>query len=49
MFYIDVPMETLHEQLLGKDKLVAQLVLRNDETGSEVLARTDEIAVDLAA
>ena len=49
VFYIDVPMETLHERLLGKDKLVAQLTLRNDETGSENVARTDEIAIDLAA
>lgn len=48
-FYTDVPMYTLNERLLGKDKLVAEVTLRNDETGSQNVARTDEIAVDLAA
>jgi len=49
VFYIDVPMDSLHERLLGKDKLVAELTLTNDETGSQNVARTDEIAIDLAA
>ena len=44
-----VPMDTLHERLLGKDNLVAELRLKNDETGEEYVARTEEIAVDLAA
>jgi hypothetical protein len=48
-FYSDVAMYTLHERLLGKDKLVAEVTLRNDETDSQNVARTDEIAVDLAA
>ena len=48
-FYTDASMYSLHERLLGKDKLVAELTLRNDETGSQNVARTNEIAVDLAA
>ncbi len=43
------PMYMLHERLLGKDKLVAELTLKNDETGQTDTVRTDEIAVDLAA
>jgi len=42
-------MESLHERLIGKDKLVAKLTLTNDETRAEVTARTDTISVDLAA
>jgi hypothetical protein len=43
------PMYSLHERLLGKDKLVAQLSLKNEETSETTKLRTDEIAVDLAA
>ena len=43
------PMLSLHERLLGKDKLVAQLKLTNDETSEVETLRTDEISVDLAA
>ena len=48
-FETSVPMDTLHERLLGKDNLVAELRLKNDETNEEYVARTDEIAVDLVA
>lgn len=43
-----VPMYTLNERLFGKDKLVAQLKLKNDETHEEVVRRTDAIAVDVS-
>lgn len=42
-------MDTLHNRLIGKDKLVAELHLRNQETQAKVTARTETIAVDLAA
>jgi hypothetical protein len=44
-----VPMEFLHERLIGKDKLVAEIKLRNEETGTEEVQRTDVVDVDLAA
>ena len=44
-----VPTDNLHERLIGKDKLVAELILRNDESGAEVTQRTEVIDVDLAA
>lgn len=43
------PMENLHDRLIGKDKLVAQLKLKNEETGAENVERTEIVAVDLAA
>ena len=43
------PMYLLHDRLIGKDKLVAQLKLKNEETGAENVQRTEVIAVDLAA
>lgn len=49
VFETSVPMYQLHERLLGKDKLVAELSLRNEETGDEEDLRTDDISVDLAA
>jgi hypothetical protein len=42
-------MDALHERLIGKDKLVAKLTLTNQETHADVSARTEVIAVDLAA
>jgi hypothetical protein len=42
-------MDSLHERLIGKDKLVAKLTLTNDETKVDVTARTETIGVDLAA
>ena len=44
-----VSMDSLHDRLIGKDKLVAELRLKNDETGAEDVRRTEELAVDLAA
>ena len=49
LFETTVDMDSLHERVLGKDNLVAELRLKNQETGTEDVARTDEIAVDLAA
>ncbi len=43
------PMYRLHDRLIGKDKLVAQLKLKNEETGAENVERTEIVAVDLAA
>jgi len=44
-----VPTDSLHDRLIGKDKLVAELRLKNEETGAEDVKRTEELAVDLAA
>jgi hypothetical protein len=49
VFGSDEYMDTLHERLIGKDKLVAKLTLTNQETHADVSARTEVIAVDLAA
>jgi hypothetical protein len=43
------PMEMLHDRLLGKDQLLAELKLKNEETGTEDVLRTDTIGVDLVA
>jgi hypothetical protein len=42
-------MDSMHERLIGKDKLVAKLTLTNQETQEAVKAQTEVIAVDLAA
>ena len=42
-------MESLHDRLIGKDKLVAKLTLTNQETHADVSVRTETLAVDLAA
>jgi hypothetical protein len=42
-------MEFLHDRLIGKDKLVAELRLKNEETAAEDVLRTDTIAIELAA
>jgi hypothetical protein len=42
-------MDSMHERLIGKDKLVAKLTLTNGETQEAVTAQTEVIAVDLAA
>ena len=49
VFETTVPMFSLNERLFGKDILVAELKLRNEETGEEVVTRTEEIKIDLAA
>jgi hypothetical protein len=42
-------MDSMHERLIGKDKLIAKLVLTNQESHEAVRAQTEVIAVDLAA
>ncbi len=43
-------MNDLHgPRLLGKDRLVAEVTLRNQETGEEKTARSDMVPVDLGA
>ena len=49
VFETTVPMFTLNERVFGKDILIAELKLKNEETGEEVVERTGEIKVDLAA
>ena len=49
VFDSDEYMDALHERLIGKDKLLAKLTLTNQETHADVSARTEVIAVDLAA
>ena len=44
-----VAMTDLNEHVFGKDKLVAELKLKNEETGSELVKRSEVIAIDLAA
>ena len=48
VFDTNAPMYTMNERLFGKDKLVAQLKLKNEETHEEVVQRTEQVAVDLA-
>jgi len=49
VFDTNVPMTDLNERLFGKDTLVAELTLKNEETGEQVVERTEEVSVDLAA
>ena len=49
MFDTTATMDNLHERLIGKDKLVAQLKLKDEETDEQEVKRTEVIAVDLAA
>ena len=44
-----VPMDNLHERLIGKDKLLAEIKLKDYESGADVTQRTEVIDVDLAA
>src|SRR6476661_6017978 len=41
VFNTDRPMADLHRHFLSNDQLQAEVKLRNDETGAEVVARTD--------
>ena len=43
------PTYQLHDRLIGKDKLFAELKLKNEETGAEDVKRTEILAIDLAA
>ena len=47
VFNTDRPMTDLHTHFLTNDQLQPEVKLRNDETGEEVVARTDFVAVDL--
>ena len=47
VFNTDRPTTDLHTHFLSNDQLQAEVKLRNDETGEEVVARTDFVAVDL--
>ena len=42
-------MDNLHERMIGKDKLLAEIKLKDEETGAEVVQRSEVIDVDLAA
>ena len=44
-----VAMSALREHDFGKDKLVAELKLQDEETGAWVVARSKVVAIDLAA
>jgi hypothetical protein len=44
-----VPMDHLHKRLIGRDRLLAEIKLKNDETGAEVTQRSQVIDIDLAA
>jgi hypothetical protein len=41
-------MSGLHEYVFGKDPLMAQLVLTNPESGAQLIAHSDVVAVNLA-
>ena len=47
VFNTDRPMTDLHTHFLSNDQLQAEVKLRNNETGEEVVGRTDFVAVDL--
>jgi len=49
VFDTNVSIALLNEHVFGKDTLVAELTLNNDETGEQVVERTEEISIDLAA
>ncbi|SRR6266699_856864 len=49
VFNTDRPMSDLHTHFLSKDSLEAELVLRNQETGQDVVSRTDVVSIDLTA
>ena len=48
-FETNAAMSDLHWYVFGKDTLVAQLTLRNEETGIETVNHSDVMRVDLAA
>jgi hypothetical protein len=48
-FETDAAMSDVHWYVFGKDTLVAQLTLKNEETGAEAVKHNDVIRVDLAA
>ncbi|SRR6266566_7261028 len=44
----EAAMRVLHRFIFGKDSLVAELTLRNEETGVATISRSDVVRVDLA-
>ena len=49
VFDANVRMGDLHERLIGRDRLRANLTLKNEETDATITRRTEVVAVDLAA
>ena len=49
VFETNVSMAAMNEHIFGKDTLVAELTLKNEETGEQVVERSEEIKIDLAA
>jgi len=49
VFNADRAADDLRRHLIDKDKLAAELKLRNEETGAEVVTRTELVEVDLTA
>jgi hypothetical protein len=45
----EAAMHVLHRFVFGKDSLVAELTLRNQETGEETIERSSVLRVNLAA
>ncbi len=48
-FETNAAMSDLHWYVFGKDTLVAQLTVRNEETGVETVKRSDVLQADLTA
>jgi hypothetical protein len=47
VFETHTPMHDLHVYVFGKDTLLAEVTLTNEETGAEVAARSRALALDL--
>ncbi len=47
--HTEAAMHVLHRFVFGKDPLVAELTLRDEETGEATIRRSDVLHVDLAA
>lgn len=47
VFETDAPMHDLHVYVFGKDTLLAEVTLTNEETGADVVTRSKALAVDL--
>jgi hypothetical protein len=48
LFEAITTMTDMHLHIVGKDKLVAELTLKNTETGTQAQTRTEVLAVDLS-
>jgi len=49
LFVTDAAMSDLHWYVFGKDTLVAELTLKNEETGIATVKRSDVLQADLTA